>query len=152
MAAVGFNAFDQFRVNQNTAGSLDFELVGTDIRCAIVTAGYTPNQNTDEFFSAVGANEVSGTGYTAGGNAMANGIVSVDVAGLMTIDIDDPAAYAQDNAGFSNARRSIIYSYTGSAATARLIGYSDDYGADQGNVAGVFQSAVNAAGLMIGAR
>jgi len=152
MAAVTFHVLDLFRVNQNNGGAIDFEDPGTIVKTAIVTAGYTPDQNTHEFFSDVGANEVSGTGYTAGGNVMSNGVVSVDGAGLMTIDIDDPAAYAQDGAGFSNARRSIVYVDTGSAATSPIIGFSDDYGADQGNVAGVFQSAVNAAGLIIGAR
>ena len=40
------------------------------IKVALMTETYAPNLDTDEQFSSISANEVSGTGYTAGGVAL----------------------------------------------------------------------------------
>lgn len=42
------------------------------INCMLVGAGYTPNQDTHRYKSDLGANELTGTGYSAGGAAIAN--------------------------------------------------------------------------------
>ena len=153
MATVTFNLYDKFREGGQDGNSVNIETPGGNgIKCAIVTAAYTVDQNLDDFFDDIGATEVTGTGYTAGGNVMANGLVTIDGVGLVTVDIDDPAAYAQDGSGFSDGRRSIIYHDTGTASTSRLIGYSADYGTDQGNVAGQFSTTVNVNGLYTMAR
>ena len=144
-----WNVYDQwrhFRLNdQNGAVS------GT-LRVALVTSAYTPNQNTDDFWNDVSANEVSGTNYTAGGNAAASPTYTMSGAGLETFDASDPATWAQDAAGFSNARRAILYYDTGTASTSRLVAYSDDFGSDRGNTGGDFSISFDAAGIYTNAR
>lgn len=153
MAAVTLNLYDNFRLGGWEGGAINFETPGGNgIKAALVTNAYTPDQNAHDFWNDVSANEVSGTGYTAGGNVLANGTATVNGAGLVTVDLDDPAAWAENAAGFSNARRVIIYHDTGTPTTSRLIGYSDAFASDQGNTAGPFTVTVNASGLFTSAR
>lgn len=56
-------------------------------RMILVGTGYTPNQSTDALYSDVSANEISGTGYTAGGKLITQ---SVTRSGLIvTFDCDN---------------------------------------------------------------
>jgi hypothetical protein len=152
MPSVTFNLYDKFREGSFDGNAVDFESPGGNgIKCALVTGTYTPDQNAHDFFDDI-TNEVSGTNYTAGGNVMSNGAVTVDGSGNVTVDLDDPATWTQDASGFSNARRAIIYHDTGTASSSRLIGYSNDFGSDQGNDSGDFSISVNASGLLTSAR
>lgn len=152
MPAVTLNLYDIFRRKQ-ASGNGSVNLSSVTVKCMIVTGSYTVNQNTHDFRDDLGANEVSGTNYTAGGNAMANPVVTLSAAGLVTLDLDDPATWSQHASGFSNGRKAIIYVARGGASSAdELIGYTDDFGADKGNVDGDFSIAVNASGLFTGAR
>jgi hypothetical protein len=152
MPSVTFNLYDKFREGSFDGNAVDFESPGGNgIKCALVTGSYTPDQNAHDFFDDI-TNEVSGTGYTAGGNVMSNGAATVDGSGNVTVDLDDPATWTQDASGFSNARRAIIYHDTGTASSSRLIGYSNDFGSDQGNDSGDFSISVNASGLFTSAR
>lgn len=111
---------------------------------------FTPNQNTNQFYTDVvpGTNEVTGTGYTARGNACATpGWTGPDGAGLLTFDASDPATWSQNAAGFTLGRRAIIYFDTAVNGTSTLVAYSDDFGADVSNVAADFSIALAAAGL-----
>ena len=150
MPAVTFNLFDNFRAKSQDGTGVNIETPGGNgIKCAIVTGSYTPDEDAHDFWDDVSANEVSGTGYTAGGNVMANGSVSAPNAstGLVTVDIDDPATWSFNASGFTDGRRSIVYLDTGTAGTSTLIGYSNDFGSDQGNGNGDFTIEVNSAGL-----
>jgi hypothetical protein len=152
MPAVTLNLYDIFRRKQSS-GNGAVNLSSVTVKCMIVTGTYTPNQNTHDFRDDLGANEVSGSNYTAGGNAMINPVVSLSGAGLVTVDFDDPATWAQHATGFSNGRRAVVYVARGGLSSAdELIGYTDDFGADKGNVDGDFSVAVNASGLFTGAR
>jgi len=152
MPAVTFNLYDKFRQKQ-ASGNGAVNVEGLTVKAMVVTAGYTPDQNLHDFRDDLGATEVSGTGYTAGGNTLANPVVTLSGGGLVTVDFDDPAVWAQDAAGFADGRRFVIYIARGGAASAdELIGYSDDFGADKGNVDGDFSMTVNAAGLYTSAR
>lgn len=53
-------------------------------------------------------NEVTGTGYTAGGNACANPVVS-ETGNVLTYDADDPATWTQNGAGPTNIKTGILY-------------------------------------------
>ena len=68
------------------------------------------------------------------------------------MDAGDPATWTQNGAGFSNGRRAIVYYDSTVAATSVLIGYSDDFGSDQGNLNTDFTVTINAAGLFTSAR
>lgn len=151
MPAVTFNLYDQYRKNQFNGGNTDIDAVA--LKMAVVTSAYTLDQNLHDFFDDVVGDEVSGTGYTAGGNACSNGTVTIDGAGLVTIDCDNPAVWSQNGAGFSNGRRAVLYNSTpASDATRPLIGFSNDFGSDKGNVAGDFTVTINAAGAFSAAR
>lgn len=147
---MAWNLYDQFREGQQDSRQIDLD--GISCYCAIVANAYTPDQNLHDFFDDI-TNEVSGTGYTAGGNNGANPIVSMSGAGLITFDSDDPAQWAQDAGGFTNGRRFILYDRTGgSDAVRRLIAYSDAEAADFGNVAGPLTLQMDAAGIWTQAR
>lgn len=45
---------------------------GTSVKCALLTASYTPTLNTDTFWADINTNEASGTGYSANGVALAS--------------------------------------------------------------------------------
>jgi hypothetical protein len=143
-----FNLYDKFReARLNPTGAA---ISGT-LKIMLVTAAYTPNQNTHQYKSSV-TNEVSGTGYTARGNACTTPLASLDGSGNFTYDANDPAAWTQTAGGFTNARRAILYFDTGVDATSTLVGYTDDAGADLGNLAADLQVAFNAAGIYTSAR
>lgn len=142
-----WNVYDRFRRNQHQSGGVDLEDDATfTLRIAIVASGYTPDQNTHEFFSSI-TNEVSGDGYTAGGNELENPTVTMDGAGLVTYDADDPAPWAQDSGGFTNGRRFILYLDAGTPETSPLIAYSDAESVDFGNVDGPVTVEIDEAGL-----
>jgi len=48
------------------------DLVNDSIKVALVTASYTPNRDTHDEWADVSSNEMSGTGYTAGGKTLAS--------------------------------------------------------------------------------
>lgn len=140
------NLYDQWR--DTVADPTRAAAIAGTLKCMLVTASYTPNQNTDQFVTTPIANEVTGTGYTARGNACATPTwTGPDGAGLMTFDASDPAAWAQDPAGFNTARRAVLYYDTGTNGTSVLVAYSADFGVAVGNVAGDLSITFNAAGI-----
>jgi hypothetical protein len=152
MPAVTLNLYDIFRRKQ-ASGNGAVNLSSVTVKAMIVNGTYSPNQNTHDFRDDLGANEVSGTNYTAGGNTLANPVVALDGSGNVSVDFDDPATWTQHASGFSNGRRAVIYVARGGASSAdELIGYTNDFGADKGNVDGDFSVTVNASGLFTSAR
>lgn len=150
--ATNLNLYDVFRRKQ-ASGNGGVNLTTVTVKLMLVTSAYTPNQNTHDFRDDLGATEVSGTGYTAGGNTLSTVTVSLDGSGNVTIDANDPAAWAQSAGGFTNGRRAIIYVSRGGASSAdELIAYSDDFGADLGNAAASLTLTLNALGLITSAR
>ena len=145
-----WNLYDKFREGQNDGNAINLDTVL--IHAAIVTSAYTPNQNTHDFWDDVVANEVSGTNYTAFGNACANPAITLAGSGNIKFDADDPATWLQHAAGFSNGRRIVLFYNTTVATTSKLIAYSDDLGADRGNVVGDYAVQLDAAGVWTSAR
>lgn len=113
------------------------------IKCALTTSSYTPAQDTHDFFNDV-TNEVSGTGYTAGGATLANCTVGY-TAGTNVLKFDaDDAVWTTSTI---TARYAVVYDSTpGTAATNPLILYVD-FGADVISTAGTFTIAWDSAGL-----
>ncbi len=143
--ATTLNLYDEWR--EIVADPTRSAAIAGTLKCAIVTAAYTPDQAAHDFWNDVSANEVSGTNYTAGGNACASPTWNDDAGGALYSDADDPATWSQHASGFSNGRRAIFYYDTGTGSTSRLVAYTNDFGADSGNVAGDFSVALNASGL-----
>lgn len=136
--------YDKGQVGQYNGGhAVDFD---TDtIKLAFLTSSYVPNQATDEFWSGISLNEVSGTGYSAGGITLAGGAVSI-ASHVLKLDFTSPSTILQNAAGFSNGQIAVIYKDTGTAATSPLIWYQD-MGASFGNVAGDLSFTFDANGI-----
>ncbi|MBS4082927.1 MAG: hypothetical protein KGZ73_05200 [Rhizobiales bacterium] len=137
MADVIYNSFK--RDIQN--GSIDLD---TDtIKVALVTSSYTPDQDAHDNFDDI-TNEVSGTGYTAGGATLANKAVTAD-------NTDNEGVFDADDVTWSSstitARGAVIYKSTGTASTSKLIAYVD-FGSDKTSTAGNFTIQWNAEGIL----
>lgn len=61
-------------------GAPAFDYLSDDLRMALVGSAYTPNADTHDFWDDVSANEISGTGYSAGGQALASKTVTQTAA------------------------------------------------------------------------
>lgn len=66
---------------------------GTSVKCALLTASYTPNLMTDTFWADISANEASGTGYTAGGQALGSPTNAVTAANSWSTQWAGSTAY-----------------------------------------------------------
>lgn len=144
-----FNLYDTFRKNQIAGAGAQVDLTGT-LKIMFVTSSYIINQNTHVTKLDI-TNEVSGTGYTARGNACGSPTLTMNGSGLVTFDATDPATWSQNAGGFINGDRAIAYFDTGSDATSKLVGYSAG-GSAFGNVSGDLSVAFDAAGIFTGPR
>jgi hypothetical protein len=111
--------------------AIDFD--NDSFKVMLVTASYAPNKDTHLRRSDV-TNEVSGTGYTAGG-AATTATVSKDTANDR-VDISFTAVVW--SAASITARAAVLYKARGGAASAdELVAYVD-FGADVTSTAGDF--------------
>ena len=90
------------------------------IKVALVTSTYTPDQDAHDEWADVSANEVSGTGYTAGGKVLSGKTLTYD-SGTNTWTYD--ASDALWNSVTVTFRYAVIYDDT--AAGKPLLGYID---------------------------
>lgn len=125
-----FVFYDSFKLRQHNGNAINFS--SDTIKLSLHTVSYVPNRATHQFKSDL-TNEVSGTGYTAGGATLASKTLTV-TANVLTFDCAD-VTFSQNAAGFSNARIAVVYKDTGVAGTSALVAYHD-LGSDKGNVSG----------------
>lgn len=114
------------------------------IKVALLTSSYTPSQDTHDYFNDVSTYEVSGTGYTAGGNTLASKTATYD-SGTNVIVLD--AADTTWASSTITARYAVIYDSTGTASTSALIGYVD-FGSDQSSTNGNFTITWDSTGIV----
>ncbi|MEL5958046.1 hypothetical protein AADR41_25365 [Streptomyces sp. CLV115] len=96
------------------------DLVNDTIKVALVKSTYTPNRNTHDEWADVSANEVTGTGYTAGGIALASKTLTYNTTNkYWTFDAAD-STWTNANVVF---RYAVIYDDT--ATGKPLLGYVD---------------------------
>jgi hypothetical protein len=123
----------------------DVDLQEDDIKVLLTTSGYTPNKDTHEFRSDV-TNEVTGTGYVAGGISVADLLASYDAA-------SNEARVDATNPTFEDvsvtARRAVFYKVVGSAATDILLTWVD-FGEDRTTSASDLALIVDSTGLFVG--
>lgn len=132
-----YNSFKKNIMN----GAIDLD---TDtIKVALVTSLYTPNIDTHEDMADV-TNEVTGTGYTAGGAELASKTVTADTT-------DDEGVFDAADVTWTTstitARGAVVYKSTGTAANDLLICYFD-FGSDKASSAGNFTITWNAEGIV----
>lgn len=124
----------------NATGAIDLD--GDTFKMMLVTSSYTPNTKTHAKRSDV-TNEVTGTGYSAGGLALASVAVVNDTANDRTTFSSASPAWTSATI---TARAAVIYKSRGGAASAdNLVAYLD-FGSDQASTNGTFTVNCPAAG------
>lgn len=131
------------------SGGIDLD--SDTIVCVLVSASYTPNRLTHSQWSDVSAYQVTGTGYTAGGQALANKANTYDSGtGVGKWDADDvvwPSSVI-------TAKYAVLVRRAGGSLASGdlLIGYLDlntaDGAATLASAGGDFTVPWNAAGIM----
>ena len=113
------------------------------IRVMLCTSTYTPNQHTHEYKSSV-TNEVTGTGYTAGGAALGSKTMTYDQANKrITLNAGE---VVWPNSSIT-ARYAVIYNATPTTdATRPVLGYVD-FGQNMTSSNGDFKITWNANGI-----
>lgn len=111
-------------------GAIDFD---TDtFKTLLVTSSYTANKDTHTRRSDV-TNEVTGTGYTAGGVTTACSVSKDTANDKVTLTFASPSWPSST----ITARAAVIYKSTGTAANDPLVGYID-FGGDVLSSGGTF--------------
>lgn len=121
----------------------EIDLDTDTIKCALATSSYTPNQDTDNYFNDV-TNEVTGTGYSAGGAALAS--KTITYTGATNKWVFDAADTSWSSSTIT-ARYAVVYEDTGTSTTSALIGY-ENFGADVSTTSGTFTITWNASGIV----
>lgn len=138
MASVLYNSAKRDIMN----GAIDLD---TDtLKVMLVTSAYTPDIDAHTKRSDI-TNEVTGTGYTAGGQALANKAVTAD-------NTDDEGMLDADDVVWGSstitARGAVIYKSRGGAASADELLCYIDFGSDQISSSGNFTITWNSEGII----
>lgn len=121
-------------------GSIDFD---TDtFKVMLTTSAYVENKDTHDFRDDV-TNEVTGTGYSAGGATATVG-VTLDTANDR---VDISLGSASWGSSTITARKAVYYKSRGGAASADELIAVNDFGSDVATTAGTF--TLNASTLRI---
>lgn len=115
------------------------------IKVALLTNSYTPDQDAHNYFDDVASFEVTGTGYTQGGNTLGNKTNTYNSAtNVIVLDADDTTW----SSSTITARYAVVYDATPATnATKPLIGYVD-FGSDQSSSNGNFTITWDATGIV----
>ncbi|MGW3545910.1 hypothetical protein ACWDNI_35960 [Nocardia niigatensis] len=121
---------------------IDFDT--DNIKIMLLGNGYTFDQDAHRYKSSI-TNEVSGTGYTAGGQTLTSVTVSYDSAtNTIKLDAADPS---WTGSTISGVRKAAIYDSTpGTDATRPLIVYLES-DADLSTTSGTLSITFDAAGI-----
>jgi hypothetical protein len=126
-------------------GSTPIVWTTASLKVALTTSTYTPNQDTHHFFSDI-TNEITGTGYTAGGATLGSPATTYDTASDQ-IRLD--AADTSWTTSTLTARDAIVWCDTaGASTTDPVIGWVN-FGADVSTTAGTFQITWDATGIVV---
>ena len=134
---VFYNSFKKLALD----GSIDF--VNDTIKVALLTNAYTPNIDNDEYWDDVSTHEVSGTGYTAGGQALSSKTTVKNTTSDEGVYDGADVTWA---ASTITARYGVIYKSTGTASTSALVCYID-FDVDKTTSASDFVIAWGASGI-----
>lgn len=138
--AVTQKAYGKFAANLMKG---NINLLSDTIKVMLVDGTYTPDQDAHEFKSSV-TGEITGTGYTGGGQVLTNKTVTYDNAtNQARFDADDP----QWTTATLTARTAVFYKDTGTAATSPLIAYIQS-STDISSTANNFFVTLDATGLV----
>ena len=140
MAITGY-LYDSFPLSACKKLINDLSSGSTTVKVALCTSSYTPSQSGHTTFDDI-TNEVTGTGYTAGGVALTTK-TCVASSQVTTFDADNPS-WADSTI---TARYAIIYDATvAGAGNQYLIGYWD-FGQDYSTTASTIELVFHASGI-----
>ena len=118
MAQATLQVYQAWIIN-TLKGDIDHDTVV--FKAMLVSASYTPNMDTHDFLNDVVANEVTGTNWAAGGQAVTltvTGDAGTNEVRIELADISVPTVT------LTGARYVVVYNSTpGSDATRHLVGY-----------------------------
>lgn len=135
--AVTSKFYSQFPLALCKATFPDLSAAGTSIKCALLSSSYTFDQENHDLWSEVSSNEVSGTGYTAGGAALTNKALS-EANRVTTFDADDVV--------WSNSTITARYAVLYEVSTGKLI-LCIDFGENMSSSGGDFTITWDASGI-----
>lgn len=123
-------------------GEVDYD---TDtIKVALLTSAYTPDQDNHQTWEQVKGNEVTGTGYVAGGATLSGKTITYDAGNNVTVLDAEDVTWANSTI---TARYAVIYDDAGAADNEKvLLGYVD-FGVDQASTNGNFTITWDASGI-----
>ena len=104
------------------------------LKCMLTTSAYTPDQDTHDFRNDV-TNEITGTGYSAGGVTLASTTRTYDTA---SNEVRLDAADISWTSATFTARYAVIYKSRGGASSADELVAWIDFASDQSVSAGTF--------------
>jgi hypothetical protein len=137
--AVSAHIYDKFLLGAFSGTSVNW--LSDTIKVALTSSGYTYSQTGDQFFSSV-TNEISGSGYSAGGATLTSP-TAVITSGVVTLS-GASTVWASSSI---TARVAVIYKSTGTSSTSPLIGFVD-FGSDVTSTAASFTIVWDSAGIV----
>ncbi|MGB2809122.1 MAG: hypothetical protein WBC22_15370 [Sedimentisphaerales bacterium] len=144
---MAWSIFDRFMERQHDGNGGNLDAAGDTLKCMLLDDIREPVDATDIHTDDMDANEVSGTNYTAGGETLANQVITL-AAGTVTFDGDD-IVWSASGTGFADARYAVIYiEADATPANDRVICYAD-LGGNVGNTSGDLTLEMNASGIWI---
>lgn len=126
-----------------TTGTLSLNWLSDTVKLALTTSSYSYAQNSDQTFADV-TNEVSGTGYTARGQALSGKTMSFTSGSKQTVLSASNVSWTSSTI---TARVGVLYKDTGTNSSSILIAYFD-FGSDQISNNGTFTVVWNASGIV----
>jgi len=123
------------------------DLDGATYNVMLTTSTYTPDVDTHDFRSDV-TNEVTGTGYSAGGQALGSVTVTYDSANNRAVF---DAADVVWSSSTITARYAVVYRARGGASSADELLCYVDFGTDVSSTGGAFTIAWHANGIVTAA-
>jgi hypothetical protein len=132
MASLIYNS----AIDELARGDIDFDT--NTFKAMLVTSAYSPNKDTHDFRDDV-TNEVTGTGYTAGGVASTVTVTSDTANDRVTIQFG-AVSWASSTI---TARGCVYYKSRGGASSAdELVAYAD-FGSNVSSSGGTFSVAAS---------
>ena len=127
-------------LEQTANFNIDFNDTTADrFKCMLTTSSWTPDYSADSIKTDV-SNEVSGAGYSAGGESLTS-ITFATATGTITWDAGDVERTASTITG---ARYAVIYDDT---LTNKPLICAIDFGGDFSTTSGTFKITWNASGI-----
>lgn len=132
MASLVYNSC----IRDAVVGNIDFD--SDTFKAMLVTSSYSASKSHAKRSDVT--NEVTGTGYTAGGNACSVSVAAVDNTNN---DVEISFTITSWSSATITARAAVIYKSRGGASSAdELVGYVD-FGSDVSSTNGTFAVTVS---------